>query len=106
MITNSCVTLFRFNENTDEYENIGKYPAWVHKTEYITKDDKGARRHNTFDVRIELCQVADIEPDDMIFFGETHSTRPNITLCNRIASVTQNNFGTCPHWHIKSEERL
>lgn len=103
MLTNMHITLFRFNEDTDEYENAGHFSAWVHKTEATAKTENGVRRRDTFDIRFDLKKISNVEPEYLVFFGERRDKYPDLKACLKISRVTRNAFGRSPHWHLQAE---
>lgn len=103
MLTNMYITLFRFNEDTDEYENAGHFSAWVHKTHATVKTEKGMRQHDVFSIRFDLKKIENIEPECLVFFGESHDKHPDIRSCRKISRINRNAFGCSPHWHLQSE---
>lgn len=105
MNTNSFVTLFRFEETTGEYTRIGSFAAWVYRQSRTRSDSGGTYPHDVFDVRIP-CKIKDgVKTDDLIAFEKTSASAPVIENCSRVAAVTQNRIGSCPHWHIEAETR-
>ena len=105
MQTNSFVTLFRFDEASGEYTRIGSYAAWVYRQSRTRTDSGGTYTHDVFDVRIPNKIEGGVKTDDLISFEKTSAASPVIEECSRIAAVTENHFGSCPHWHIEAETR-
>ena len=105
MNTNSFVTLFRLDESTGEYTRIGSFAAWVYRQSRTRTDSGGTYPHDVFDVRIPCEIEGGVKTDDLIAFEKTSATSPVIENCSRIAAVTENQTGTCPHWHIEAETR-
>lgn len=103
MITNSIVTLFCFSKADGKYVNAGCFPAWVHRRHKLKSDKSGVQRNDAFDVRIDSSKISEVCIGDMIFFGGTDSENPDLSVCRRVAAVSDNRFGGKPHWHLKAE---
>lgn len=105
MLVNSYVTLMRFDETSGEYVCIGTYSAWVHRQRRTRTEKGGAYSRDVFDVRIPHRIDGGIAPDDLIYFGLSNSVLPTPNQCSRVAAVTQNSIGSCPHWHVEAENQ-
>ena len=105
MQTNSFVTLFRFDEASGEYSRIGSFAAWVYMQSRTRTDSGGTYPHDIFDVRIPCKIKGGVKTDDLISFEKTSAASPVIGECSRIAAVTENRIGSCPHWHIEAENQ-
>ncbi len=105
MLTNSYVTLLRFDEASGEYTLIGCYSAWVHRQRRTRSEKGGTYSRDVFDVRIPHSVDGGILTDDLIYFGKVESALPAPAECSRIAAVTENRTGHCPHWHLEAENQ-
>lgn len=103
MISNSFVTLFRFDDSKGKYERQGAYPAWVHRRMKLRDREDGTREQDAFDVRIESRLLRTCRVGDMIYFGRTSDAAPDLARCRRVAAVSDNRFGGNPHWRLKAE---
>ncbi len=105
MLTNSTVTIFRFDPIRGEYKNLGSCAAWVYKQSRTRTDSGGTYSRDIFDVRIPCRPSYAISTDDLICFEQTDREMPDPESCCRIAAVTENRFGSFPHWHIEAENQ-
>lgn len=103
-MTNSEITLFRYDEAADEYLNIGTFEAWVHKKDRLHRDGDGETERDCFAVRISADKVSKILIGDRIFFGAS-TERVSSEKCKTVSWVKDNRFGTQPHWAIEAEYR-
>lgn len=103
MISNSYVTLFRFDGSEGKYRREGTYPAWVHRRMKLRCGDGGARAQDAFDVRIDSRLLRTCCTGDVIFFGKTSEPAPDLSKCRRVSAVSDSRFGGSPHWHLKAE---
>ena len=103
MLTNNTVTLFGFSQESGEYQCLGSFPAWVHKQDRTRREVGGTYDRDVFDVRIPISTKLSISSDDIICFRKTRTLPPDFDDCNRIAAITYNNVGHCPHLHIRAE---
>ena len=100
MLTNSFVTVFRLNEETDDYEKLGCFSAWVFSKRQNVKTENGERSGSTVHIRISLSSCCTARPDDLIAVGK--DLEFSAADCSKITAVTTNNFGLQPHIHIEA----
>lgn len=103
MTENSVVTLFRPGSGASGILCLGTVPAWVSREKIVKNDSRGVYSEDSFDVRIKTQHLINIMPGDLIFFGRAETGCAELSECQRIAAVTLNDFGTNPHWHLRSE---
>ena len=103
MTTNQVVTVFSAGQNVSGLILKATVPAWVYCERRIKNDGPEVFRDDRFDVRIELHHIAEISVGDYIFFGRAETGCVKISECHRISAVTRNDFGSSPHWHIRTE---
>lgn len=101
MLTNATTTLIKFRENNDEYECAGTFPAWVHGSDSSVKTEKGVRTVSSFDIRFDIKFADTVDCGDYIFIGNKPADI-DVSACKKVESVTKNNFGRRPHWHVKT----
>ena len=103
MTTNQVVTVFSAGQNVSGLLLKGIVPAWVHSEKRIRNDGNEVFRDDRFDVRIELHHMEEICVGDYLFLGRTETGCVKVSECHRISAVTKNDFGSSPHWHIRTE---
>ena len=104
MLTNSCVTVYRSTDG-GEYLRLGTYPAWSYRQSRIKSESGGRYSRDVFDVRIPSDCGANVAVGDAIAFGKYAAQTAELEKCRLVSAVTENNFGTCPHLHIKAENQ-
>jgi hypothetical protein len=103
LLENGVVTLFRPHNTEQTILCLGTFPAWSNVKKVVRNDGMGDYSDDRFDVRLEARLVKHIQAGDLIFFGRAEAGCVEIPECRRIASVSLNNFGGVPHWHLTSE---
>lgn len=103
MITNGVVTVFSPDRSTGRLLCKGTFPAWTHCEKRMRNDGAGVYSDDRFDVRIQLGCVEDISIGDLIFLGRAEAGCVQTGECKRISTVTCNETGSSPHWHLKAE---
>ena len=99
MLTNSAVTLFRFDEAADDYKRIGTFPAWVFLKQSANVSKGGFERSDVLHIRIARCLLNSVQTGDMAAIGNIPEFDPR--SCRAVTCVTDNSFGGVPHWHIE-----
>lgn len=104
MLTNNKVTIVRYVEEKDDYEPILTCSAWVFCKKGLTGTVKGQENADVLHVRIQRAHISSIEKEDLVYVGELKSYEPlDLTKCRKITRITDNNYGSVPHWHIETE---
>jgi len=103
LTTNQVVTVFSAGQSTSGLLLKAIVPAWVHCEKRIKNDGIEVFRDDRFDVRIELKHISEICVGDYIFFGRAETGCVKMSECHRVSAITKNDFGSCPHWHIRTE---
>ena len=101
MLTNSEVTLFRYDSSADDYVKTGTFPAWVYRKRESRNTEKGHRHADTLHIRIAHDTGADVRTDDLAVLGS--AAECNLKECMRISCVTVNSYGSAPHIHMEAE---
>ena len=93
MLTNNKVTIIRYMEEKDDYEPILTCPAWVFCKKGLTGTVKGQENADVLHVRIQRAHISNIEKGDLVCVGDFKGNNPlDLTLCRKIARITDNNF--------------
>ncbi len=104
MLTNNKVTIIRYVEEKDDYEPIMTCPAWVFCKKGLSATVKGEENADVLHVRIKRTEVQSIEKGDLVYVGDFKRTNPlDLAECRKITRLTDNNYGSIPHWHIEAE---
>ncbi|MBE7024234.1 MAG: hypothetical protein E7412_07210 [Ruminococcaceae bacterium] len=103
MRENGVVTLFTLDEKKESFVKLGVYPAWIYHKERLRNTEKGVYKRDNFDVRIKHDLLERVSLGDLVFFGELPKQEFELSQCRRISAVSENNIGSCPHWHIQAE---
>lgn len=103
MTTNQVVTVFSAAQNASGLLLKKIVPAWVYCEKRIRNDGNEVFRDDRFDVRVELHYMAEICVGDYLFLGRAETGCVKASECHRISAVTKNDFGSSPHWHIRTE---
>ena len=103
MKENAVVTLFRPHRASGRLVCLGTVPAWVHQKHMLRNDGATTFNDDRFDIRIRLEFLADVCTGDLVFFGRAESACVKASECRRIQTVTKNQCGTAPHWHLAAE---
>lgn len=101
MISNSCVTLFRYSPSGGGYVRLGTYPAWVHRRAKLKSESGGAMSRDGFDIRIDAARLGEACVGDMVYFGTANEF--DAAVCRRVDAVSDNRFGSAAHWHLRAE---
>jgi len=101
MLTNDKVFFLRYSGETEKYEPIGACDAWVFHKNAISDSVKGVENADVVHIRIRKENIASIKKGDYVFVGETEGKMPDIADCQKVTRVSNNKFGTVPHWHIE-----
>ena len=101
MISNNTVSFFRYSSSNDEYELISSCGAWVFLKKGISGSVKGDANADTLHIRIRRDEIERIETGDFVFVGDFRGEKPPLSECKKITKVSDNNFGSAPHWHIE-----
>ncbi len=101
MLTNSEVTLFRYDSSADDYIKTGTFSAWVYRKRESRNTENGRQHADTFHIRIAPDSAADIRTDDLAVLGS--AVKCNLKECMRISCVTVNSCGSAPHIHMEAE---
>ena len=102
MLTNSEVTLFRYSEETDKYENIGTFRAWVHRKDRLHRNSAGEVRRDSFAVRVSVQQLAEVRVGDRLCFGRVSGGCAGVEY-DTVSRVRDNRFGMEPHWLMETD---
>ena len=104
MLANNKVTIFRYKEEKDDYEPVLTCPAWVFRKNGLSRTVKGEGNADVIHIRIERMHISDLEKGDLVYVGVYDKLRPpSLTECRKITKLTDNNYGSVPHWHIETE---
>ena len=101
MISNNTASFFHYSPTNDEYEFISSCEAWVFLKKGISGSVKGDANADTLHIRIRRDEIERIETGDFVFVGGFQGEKPPLSECKKITKVTDNNFGSAPHWHIE-----
>ena len=101
MLTNSEVTLFRYDRDSDDYIKIGTFRAWTYRKRNSRSTENGRRSADTLSIRIAPDTAADVRADDLAVLGKADVC--NLKECMRLSRVTVNSFGSVPHIHMEAE---
>lgn len=103
MTTNQVVTVFSAGQSVSGLVLKATVPAWVYCENRIKNDGTEVFRDDRFDVRIDIGHISEVCVGDFLFFGRAEAGCVGITECHRISAVRKNDFGSNPHWHIRTE---
>ena len=104
MLANNKVTIVRYVEEKDDYEPILTCSAWVFCKKGLSSTIKGEENADVFHIRIKRTEAPSIEKGDLVYVGDFKSHKPlNLAECRKITKLTDNNYGSVPHWHIEAE---
>lgn len=104
MLTNNKVTIVRYVDEKDDYGPILTCAAWVFCKKGLTSTVKGEENTDTLHIRIQRAKASSIEKGDLVYVGEFNDQNPlDLSKCRKITRVTDNNYGSVPHWHIETE---
>ncbi|MBO4941682.1 MAG: hypothetical protein J6D15_05725 [Clostridia bacterium] len=103
MLENGVVTVFSQKTKGGDFVKIACCPAWIYKKERLRNKADGVYLRDSFDVRIGLSHLENVSVGDLIFFGEIEESDFFAGKCRRIATITKNEKGTFPHWHLWAE---
>ena len=101
MITNNTVTILRYSKSAEKYQTIGVCDAWVFLKRAISSDTNGDKNADVYHIRIRKEDVEKVKVGDFIYIGDLEGKEPNLADCRKVTAVSNNNFGTVPHWHIE-----
>ena len=102
MITNNTVTFFRFSQQTENYKPMGTCKAWVFSKKGISGDTHGDKNTDTVHIRININSIKTVNVGDFVYVGKCNVKEPELTKCRKVTRVSENNFGSVPHWHIEA----
>ena len=104
MLTNNKVTIVRYVEEKDDYEPILACSAWIFCKKGLTGTVKGEESSDVLHIRIQRANASSIEKGDLVYVGEFKGQNAlDLSECKKITRVTDNNYGSVPHWHIETE---
>lgn len=101
MLTNSEVTLFRYNEKTDEYERVGTFRAWVHREDRLRKSTAGESSRNSVTARIAAGLLAEARTGDRLYLGRVDRADEGKAY-ETVQRVHDNRYGSEPHWTLET----
>ena len=104
MLTNNEVTIVRYVEEKDDYEPLLTCSAWVFRKNGLSRTVKGEENTEVIHIRIEREYISDLKKGDLVYVGDYDEFRPpSLSECRKITKLTDNNYGSVPHWHIEVE---
>lgn len=101
MITNNKVTLLRYSQSADKYEIICACDAWVFFKRSISDSTTGDKNSDIYHIRVRKEDIERVKVGDLVYIGDIEGEEPNLAECREITAVSNNKFGTVPHWHIE-----
>lgn len=102
MTTDRSITIYHFDDETDEFHVSFCGRASVYVLDKIKPDERGRIFDSGAKIRIPVSSLEDVAVSvgDYIFIGETKSEKLNKADCYHILSVTKNYKGVNPHIKI------
>lgn len=101
MIVNENIILLRYSGDTEQYETVGTFEAWVFEKKAITNNTKGDENTDVIHVRIRKDAVDCVKVGDFVYIGNLNKGTPDMSECRKVMRVTNNKYGTIPHWHLE-----
>lgn len=101
MLTNEKVTVFRYSSESEEYEPIGTFDAWVFAKRATSGSTKGDENADVIHIRIRKDAVESIKVDDFVHIVNLDEEITDMSECRKVVRVTNNKYGTVPHWHLE-----
>jgi len=101
MITNQKITLFRYSSETEDYKSLGTLDAWVFEKKAISGSIKGDENADVIHIRIHKDAVDGIKVGDFVYVGNLDEEITDMSECRKVVRVTNNKYGTVPHWHLE-----
>lgn len=102
MRKNGFVTIFTADGKGD-FRIRTTCPGWIYRKHRLRNIGGGVHLCDNFDVRIPLDALESVAVGDLICFGKLTQAEFAPGLCRKVASVSRNNFGSQPHWHLEAE---
>ena len=101
MLTNEKVTVFRYSSESEEYEPVGTFDAWVFAKRAISGSTKGDENADVIHIRIRKDAIDGIKVGDFVYIGNLNGVLTDMSECRKVVRVTNNRYGTVPHWHLE-----
>lgn len=101
MITNKKIVLFRLSPETEEYESFATSDAWVFEKKAIAGSTKGDENTDVIHIRVRKDAVDGVKVGDYVHIGNLDIEPSNMSECRKVVRVTNNQYGTIPHWHLE-----
>lgn len=103
MQANSKITVWHFDEDSQEYSRRNICGVYVDITERISKN--GIKQKGFFDakilrVRIPTTKEISVCPGDYVRVGVHNEDEPKKMFCFKVNEVKDNRRGGQPHWRI------
>lgn len=99
MTTNGSVTIWHWDEETEEYTPIVFYAAHIYNETRTDASDGGFVGDNTCKVRIPTNYPINISTDDYIYIGVARGSISK-NECLKVVAFCDNRESTSPHWRI------
>ncbi len=99
MTVNGAVTVWHWNEETEEYAPTVFYAAHIYNETRTDVSDGGFVHGNTCKVRIPTTSTIDISTDDYIYIGIAEGSISK-GECLKVVAFCDNRKCTSPHWRI------
>ncbi len=99
MLTNDKVSILHYVKG--DYVLAAACDAWVFRKDGISGSTKGDENADVIHIRVRKEDVDSVKVGDFIFVGETDGEKLDLTNCRKVTKVSNNKFGTVPHWHME-----
>ena len=101
MIVNETVTVLRFSKEEEKHILAGTSAAWVFSKGGIDGGNQGDKNADVIHIRIPKENIEKVRVGDLVYVGEHSGEEYNLAECRKITRVSNNKYGTVPHWHIE-----
>ncbi len=102
MLTNDKVSILRYDKSSDDYVLAVTCDAWVFRKNGISGSTKGDENADVVHIRVRKEAVdGTVKVGDFVYVGAYDGKSPDLAECHKVTKVSNNKFGTVPHWHIE-----
>lgn len=101
MLTNDKISILRYDKPSGNYVLAVTCDGWVFCKAGISGSSKGDENADVVHIRVRKEDVDSVKVGDFVFVGDYDGELPELTECHKVMKVSNNKFGTVPHWHIE-----
>ncbi len=103
MTTNTAITVWHYNDDSEVYERKTFKEAWACNSRKKLEESKGRTSKNICKIRIPTMNDIELQLGDYVRLGIHNDEQPERGKDMAVCELADNRRGSMPHWRVLCE---